>query len=194
MQPGDPVIWRQIVRGRARWAMPHTLVALDDERIALYCRPGNRGKRPRRAFVEDEEQLRTGDWEIGDWTWRAHHVLRLTPHGRAHSIDLYWNEHWAFRGWYVNLQEPLRRWRHGVDSRDQALDITVEPDGTWAWKDEQHLDRLTVIGLFTRAEARAIRAEGERVVAERPWPTGWEDWRPEGSWPVPELPEGWDVV
>jgi len=25
---------------------------------------------------------------------------------------------------------------------------------------------------------RFARAEAERVVAARPWPTGWEDWRP----------------
>ena len=30
--------------------------------------------------------------------------------------------------------------------------------------------------------------------AEWPFPTGWEDWRPDPAWPVPQLPAGWDVV
>jgi hypothetical protein len=194
MRPGDPVLWRQVLQCRVRWAMPHTLVALEDDRVALYCRRGNRGKRPRHAFVEHEEQLRTGEWEIGDWTWTSNHVLRLTPFDRAHSVDLFWTERWEFRGWYVNLQEPLRPWAEGFDSRDQALDITVEPDGTWSWKDEHHLDRLTAIGLFTPVEAAAIRAEGRRVIAERPWPTGWEGWRPDPGWAAPALPDGWDAL
>jgi Protein of unknown function (DUF402) len=188
------VLWRQVVQNRVRWAMPHTLVALNDDRVALYCCPGTRGKRPRRAFVEHEEQLRTGEWEIGDWVWSTNHVLRLTPLCRAHSVDLYWNERWEFRGWYVNFQERLRPWDGGFDSRDQALDITVEPDGSWAWKDEEHLERLTTIGLFTADQARAIRAEGERVLAERPWPTGWEEWRPDLSWQLATLPDGWETL
>jgi hypothetical protein len=39
-----------------------------------------------------------------------------------------------------------------------------------------------------------VRAEGERVIAERPWPTGWEDWRPPRDWTRLPLPEDWDVV
>jgi len=31
------------------------------------------------------------------------------------------------------------------------------------------------------------------VLADPPWPTGWEAWRPDPSWPVPELPPGWDA-
>ena len=41
---------------------------------------------------------------------------------------------------------------------------------------------LQALGIFTRAEAAAVRAEGERVVEAKPWPTGWEDWRPDPSW------------
>ena len=33
-------------------------------------------------------------------------------------------------------------------------------------------------GHHTAADAAAFRAEGERVLAEWPFPTGWEDWRP----------------
>ena len=46
-------------------------------------------------------------------------------------------------------------------------------------------------GRFAASEAVAIRAEGERVLAEWPFPTGWEDWRPNQEWTVPELPAGW---
>lgn len=191
-EPGDSVLWRGGVE-RVRWALPHTFVHEEDERLIIYCRPGVRGKRPKHAYVDYPEQLATGDWEILDFEWKLNHVLRLTPFGRAHSVDLYWaGDTWEFRGWYVNLQAPIRRSRFGFDTRDHALDITVEPNGTWAWKDEDHLEQLVDLGVFSRAEAADIRGEGERVVAERPWPTGWEEWRPDPAWPLPTLPDGWE--
>ena len=189
------MLWRGVASGRVRWAVPHTFVGEPDGVVALYCRPGVRGKRPKHAFVDYPEQLRTGEWEICDFEWKLNHVLRLTPVGRAHSIDLFWSEKgWGFRGWYVNLQEPLRRTRAGFDTRDQALDITVEPDGTWAWKDEEHLEQLVSLGVYSSTEAAAVRAEGERVLSERPWPTGWEDWRPDSEWSLPTLHDRWDEL
>jgi predicted RNA-binding protein associated with RNAse of E/G family len=61
---------------------------------------------------------------------------------------------------------------------DHALDVIVDPDGTWQWKDEDDLTEAQALGVFTLEQATAIRAEGERVIAAKPWPTGWEDWRP----------------
>jgi hypothetical protein len=34
-----------------------------------------------------------------------------------------------------------------------------------------------------------VRAEADRVVAAWPFPTGWEDFRPDPAWGVPRLPE-----
>jgi hypothetical protein len=43
-------------------------------------------------------------------------------------------------------------------------------------------------------DAAAVRAEAARVLEEWPFPTGWEDWRPDPYWPIPQLPVGWDRV
>jgi hypothetical protein len=43
-------------------------------------------------------------------------------------------------------------------------------------------------------DAASARAEGERVLAAWPFPTGWEDFRPDPRWELPQLPAGWDVV
>ena len=59
------------------------------------------------------------------------------------------------------------------------------------WKDEDELERAAAEGLLDAAE---VRAEAERVLAARPWPSGWEEWRPDPSWPAPVLPDGWEVV
>ena len=78
----------------------------------------------------------------------------------------------------MNLQLPITEHEGFVDSMDQALDVVVDPDGTWQWKDEDDLEECVALGIFTPEQAAAVRAEGERVIAARPWPTGWEDWRP----------------
>jgi hypothetical protein len=55
---------------------------------------------------------------------------------------------------------------------DHALDIVVEPDGAWHWRDEDDFAETQRLGVFTTEEAAAVRAEGERVVAARPWLPG----------------------
>jgi protein associated with RNAse G/E len=39
-------------------------------------------------------------------------------------------------GWYVNLQCPFRRTEVGIEAMDLMLDVVVDPDGTWRWKDD----------------------------------------------------------
>jgi hypothetical protein len=89
----------------------------------------------------------------------------------------------------VNLQAPFRRDGPGFHTNDHELDIEVRPDGSWRWKDEDRMDDWVRRGRFTPEDVTAIRAEGERVLAEWPFPTGWEEWTPDPAWPVPELPE-----
>jgi hypothetical protein len=123
--------------------------------------------------------------------WQTNRVVWLTPFGAAHSIGHFWNAaSGAFRGYYINLQAPLRRTELGFDSLDHVLDIVVEPGGHWRWKDEDELAEAVQLGLFTPDEAVAIRAEGERVIANLPslLPTGWEDWLPDPAWPRLDLP------
>jgi hypothetical protein len=123
-------------------------------------------------------------------TWRGGGILKLIPRDGAYSIWLFWRESGAFHGWYVNLEERHRRWSGGIDTSDHTLDIWVDPDGAWRWKDE---DELAVAARLGVLDAASVRAEGERVLEAWPFPTGWEDFRPDPAWPVPELPEDWHV-
>jgi hypothetical protein len=64
---------------------------------------------------------------------------------------------------------------------DHALDLVIEPDGKWYWKDEDDFAEAQHLGVLTPQEAAAVRHEGERVIAGQLWLTGWEHWRPWGS-------------
>jgi hypothetical protein len=125
--------------------------------------------------------------------WDGTELIQLFPRGRAHSIWVVRDKTHAMVGWYVNLEDVHSFAGHTITTRDHVLDIwvpaeTCEPQ----WKDEDELEAALRVGRLTPGEAVSIRAEGERVWRERPWPTGWEDWRVPSEWTTPELPEGWD--
>jgi protein associated with RNAse G/E len=105
-----------------------------------------------------------------------------------------------FVGWYVNLQEPVRRTWLGFDFMDQDLDIVFQPDAReWHWKDEEVMQQGLELGIYTAQQVRDIRAEGERVVERirrrtAPFDNSWLDWKPDAACPIPELSPGWDQL
>lgn len=128
--------------------------------------------------------------------WRGQGILKLVPRDGEHSVWLFWDEHWRFWGWYVNVEARHRFWAGGVDTVDHVLDLWVGPDRSWGWKDEDELRAAVAQGAIDAPQAAAIRAEGERVARlverwESPFRDGWERWRPDPAWPVPRLPDGW---
>jgi len=72
----------------------------------------------------------------------------------------------------VNLQAPFERDGGSFRTLDHELDIWIMPDGSWQWKDVEKLHDWVRRGRFTEEEAAEIRAEGESVLAEWPFPTG----------------------
>ena len=123
----------------------------------------------------------------------------LHERGASHSVYVHWGRVGEFLGWYVNLEEPWRETALGFDTTDHLLDVWIDPDRTWRWKDEDHLAEAVEIGLFTQEKADAVRAEGERAIERvdawsAPYDEGWERWRPDPTVPVPELAAGWNLL
>jgi hypothetical protein len=193
VETGDIVLKRSIYRGNVRWTFPHRVAGEWDGRVALYCQPGNQGKAMRRG---PDGYLRRWMTDAPPFSteWEQTHVLRFERPGARHSIEIYWTTAWEQMSWYVNLQAPIAFSERFVDTTDQALDVLAFPDGTWRWKDEDELAEAVDLGIWTAAEAAEIRAEGERVIAKQPWPTGWEEWRPPEEWTPLGLPRDWHVV
>lgn len=185
---GDVVVWREGWRGRTYLAAPVRVVEDDERGFAFYVAEGTRFAFPPGGWPFGDAH----PWAGKDHSWRGHGLLVLHRPGDAHTIWHFWEgAERRFEAWYVNVQEPLRRSPHAFDTQDQELDLVVHADGSWRWKDEQELEDWVGRGRFTVDEVAAIRREGERVVAEWPFPTGWEEWEPDPAWPVPELPEDW---
>jgi hypothetical protein len=194
VRAGDLVLKRSIYRGNVRWAFPHHYVGEWDGRIGLYCSPGNQGKGLTRGPDGYLERWIT-DAAPFDLTWERGPVLRFERPGSSHSFEICWDPDWKLAGWYVNLQSPCVFAERRLDTTDWVLDVWIPAaTGEPQWKDEDELAEAIELGVFDARSAARVRAEGERVIAERAWPTGWENWRPPAEWAPLPLPEDWHVV
>jgi hypothetical protein len=139
-----------------------------------------------------------GDDLFGDWGYRdrigRRPQLRVTHPGDPFSVFLFQHDDGTLRGWYVNLERPQQRSAHGFDYEDELLDVWVAVGAEPELLDEDELEEAVTRGFFTPERAAEIRANAERVLADPPWPTGWEEWRPEPGWELPALPPGWQEL
>ncbi|MBM2618429.1 DUF402 domain-containing protein [Actinoplanes sp. LDG1-06] len=125
--------------------------------------------------------------------WRDFDTLVLMPPGAAYSIWWFFRDG-LFSGWYVNLESPATRRGDGVDTTDHVLDVVVQPDRRWAWKDEDEFAaRIGHPQYFDPASAAEIRAESERLIelaeaGAHPFDGTHMDFRPDPAWDKLTLP------
>ena len=140
-------------------ARPVTVVQDTASYIALYSHPRTRivtrGLENRGALeLRDRIDLYMAalDPHVGEFrdaVSSGKNVLTITRPNSWHSVWLFWSSEWEFENWYVNLQSPLRRLRHGVAYHDFVLDIVAQPDMSWSWKDMDEFNELAARGFFT---------------------------------------------
>jgi hypothetical protein len=155
-----------------------------------------------------------GQTSLAEWSSaRRVPVARTVPHGVLswHAPGLDCSVRWffdvdgRFYSWYANLESPAVAWRHrGVaflDTVDWDLDIWIQPDRTWAWKDEDvFVERLAHPGAYWVDDEARVRRAGAAVVAlveagAFPFDGTWCDFHPDPAWPaIPtDLPAGWST-
>jgi len=120
--------------------------------------------------------------------------LRFTRRGDPYSVFLFTNQDGTFRGWYVNIERLQQRTPFGFDYEDELLDVWVARGAEPELLDEDELEEAVRRGFVSDERAAEIRAVADHILANPPWPTGWEEWRPEPGWQVPDLPPGWHLT
>ncbi|MEX2245783.1 MAG: DUF402 domain-containing protein [Dehalococcoidia bacterium] len=205
--PGETVLLQEVWRGRL-WSARPMIVALDrGGSTALWFPKGTRWKGPTtpparvRAETRTQrlmESLTLCDWVLADREWDVS-SLWLMEAGAHHAVWVSWREGGEHYGWYINLQEPFRRTARGFQWMDLMLDVIVEPDRRWHWKDEDDFQGMIGHNLIDDAKARAVRAEAESVIRRleanaSPFCDPWPDWRPDPAWRSPLLPPAWDRI
>jgi hypothetical protein len=187
---GEPIVRREVWRGQPKVGWGGIVVEDSPSLLALYM-PGGSPL----AYAADFFGA-PHPWSSRD-RWEGHGVVQLQRPGDMYAVWVFWHgEDREFRGWYLNLQEPFRRTRRGFDTQDLELDIVVELDGTWNYKDDEKLDAWVDRGRWTEPETAAIRREGAAIAAEleagrRWWSDDWAAWEPDPVWGIPELPADW---
>jgi hypothetical protein len=204
-EEGETIVHQEVWRGRVWAARPMRVVEDRGDFLALWFPRRTRWKVPRtpptRARPETRAErfaamLEREDWVLRDFEWDVDSLWLMRP-GSWHAVRVGWRDEWEPWGWYVNLEQPARRTARGVQTMDLMLDVIVEPEGTWRWKDEDELDALVQAGLFDAATAARVRDEALAVIRRveagaAPFRDRWHDWRPDPGWRLPELPPGWD--
>jgi uncharacterized protein DUF402 len=178
--PGEAVVLRQLFRGRLWNAVPAVVVKDTAEGTALWLPRGT-------TYLIGDDLF--ADWHLHERVLGTGQ-LRISRAHQPYSVHLFRHADGSFRGWYVNLERPQQRDALGFAFEDELLDIWVENGQEPKWLDEDELEEAVRRGFFSPEHAAEIRANGLRLLADPPWPTGWEDWEPEPGWQQPTLPPG----
>lgn len=204
---GTTVVLQEVYDGQLWSARPMIVVEDREDRLALWCPKGTRWKTATTPSSRERAATRAErfvqlfsrrDWVLADFSWGVSNLLLVSP-GDWHAVWVGWSDTGAPLGWYVNFQRPYRRTGRGIQTMDLMLDLVVDQDRSWHWKDEDEFDALVTPGLIGAAEARQVRDDAQVIVRriegnKIPFCEPWHEWRPAPSWPMPHLPSNWDLL
>ncbi len=193
---GEPIVRRQIVRGRPWLGWMVNVVVDQPDLLITYSPEGSPFHFP------------SGDWPTPDgkhpWhemdSWQGNGALMMQRPGDPYAVWHFWDgPDREFRGWYINFEAPFERTSIGFDTQDLELDIFVSPAGDWRFKDIDLLWERHDQGRFTLIEVRRILELGDDLAdmldtGDWWWDKSWAEFVPDARWSVPEMPEGWDEL
>ncbi|MEO5886486.1 MAG: DUF402 domain-containing protein [Anaerolineales bacterium] len=126
-------------------------------------------------------------------------MLLLEPQ-KYYSTMYFWdNESNEFLGYYVNFQLPFVRSHCGIDTLDLDLDLIINPDFSYKWKDEDDYQKAIDNGVIIPEWTQEIEMAKNEVVnklekRQYPYDGSWLNWMPQANWSPPKLPENWDKI
>ncbi len=187
--------------GRIEMCWPCRVVEDSEHLLALFIAAGSPYKAGPKLSARGKRASNRGCLPLDEYVWR-NDTLRLMLPGRMHSVSLSWTENPGLRRlskYFVNMEEPFRRTEPGFDTQDHTLDIEVQPDLTWKWRDEDELEHHVEEGFYTPELAESARREGRAAIEailrrEHVCTRGWENWTPDGAWKIPSFVTGWDLT
>lgn len=204
-EAGDIIAWRGVYQNRIWHALPVSVVKDTSQEIVFAILPGaacmfevtypkgkKSGKR-RWDFTDD-------DWQLAEFTWHTNRVLSILEPEKYYSIMHFWDHTSAeFLGYYVNFQQPFTRSHCGVDSLDLDLDLIIDPDLSFKWKDEDDYQAAINHGLISKEWINGIedaKTEVFEKLEKRAYPFNgaWLDWKPDPQQSNCRLPANWNEL
>jgi hypothetical protein len=202
---GDRLMWRGIYRDRVWYAQTAIVVKDSPDETVLARLPGAEGRAEQDYVRKKENGRRRWDFQHEDWVlenfpWHTNRLLFLLEPETYYATILFWNHGSnAFLGYYINFQLPFKRSRYGVDTLDLELDLAVNPDLSFQWKDVDDYKKGMETGIILPEWVEGIEMAKTEVLdklekRQYPFDGSWLDWRPDPSWSPPTLPENWDKI
>lgn len=177
-------------------AKPMVVVRDDDHHTELWFPAGTRTRRPIGLVPRRPRPWCRADSVVvpGVWEWCNALVIQVADQWRTTWV--LWSRGGDVMGWLVDLDRPLRRDTAGFVVDGLQLDLVVDADRRWRWKDTHELDRAVELGFVTELDATRARREGEAAIADIeagrwPYTDEWITWQPDPSWPPPQLRDDW---
>lgn len=201
-KPNEIIPWRGIYRERI-WHAHSTIVVKDSmDEIILALLPGAECIAPK-GYLNGKTTLKrrwdyiNTEWTLEKFSWQTNRLLILTEPGKYYSTIFFWdNQSNKFLCYYINFQLPIRRNRHGLDTLDLDLDLVINPDLTFEWKDEDDYQKGIETGIILPEWVEGIEHAKKEVLgrlASRGYPfdRSWLNWKPDVNWAPPKFPEIW---
>ena len=184
-------------------AVPARVVSSTEAQLVSYLPTGtigtcatNRGLPETAGMDRDARKLlalKTGHAVVAEQP-EAPDKLNIHRPDRWARVNLGWDaQTGAFLGWYVNFELPPTGTATGISSKDLVLDMWVDPDLTWRWKDADDFQHALGDHILAPEIEAPIRTEAELIIDEiangtGPFGNDWIAFHADPDWNVPQLP------
>jgi hypothetical protein len=206
---GDPVVLRGMYEGRPVYIQSARVVKDGPAETVLAVWPGAECAAPAGYIQQGHGQGSTWNrWQetftdtlhLERYLWHTNRFLILLEPEKFFSIIYVWDHATnEFICYYVNFQIPFKRNRLGFDTLDLDLDIVIEPDYRWHWKDVDDYQRAIAVGGIKPAwisEVEQAWKEIDSRLQNRTYPLDgkWLAWSLPPCWSPPGLPSDWGAA
>jgi hypothetical protein len=202
---GEVVALRGIYNQRVWSAQPAIVVKDSPEEAALAILPGTECMVPKGYSNGKQGSWRRWDykkreWELESFIWHSNRLLVLLEPEKFYATIYFWREDTnQFLCYYINFQLPFWRSPCGFDTLDLELDIIIDPERNWRWKDEDDYQKAIDGGIILKKWSNEINLAKldifEKMKKQKyPLDGKWLNWKPDTKWATPKLPANWNKV
>lgn len=207
---GESCVLRGIVNNRV-WSAQSVIVVRDKpEEIILLLLPGAQCAFPEGYWywrlINDHStgtrwQEATGERIVlREYTWQTNRILMFLEPEKYYSCYLIWDHvSGQFSCYYINFQLPYSRSHCGFDTLDLDLDIVIDPNYNWTWKDLEDYHNGVREGSIRNEWVNGVEQSQTEIfdrINKRIYPldSSWRNWQPNRTWFSPTLIEKWQEI
>jgi len=208
-QVGKDIALRCVFNQRVSYVQSVTVIDDTEDQTVLLLLPGAQCAATEGYFTWRSgdnssgtrwDEMIKGDWSMREFDWATNRFLFLMWPKKFYSIYLIWNQaSGELDCHYVNFQTPFLCSEAGFDFFDLELDMVINSDFTWKWKDiEEYQDGIRA-GCIKPKWVRGIEHAQQQVFAlleKRAYPFDgtWLGWEPSDRHAPAHLPHAWEFV